>query len=338
MAPRRPCPRNPNGHQGSTARIQRNRVMDKAPTFVGIDVSKRRLDIHSRPSGESFTIDHDDEGVAALIERLVALAPALVVLEATGGLEVRLAAALAAAGLPVAVVNPRRVRAFARATGRLAKTDRLDAEVIARFAEAVRPPARPLPDEATRRLAALVARRRQLLEMLVAERNRRHMADPSLREGIDAHLRWLGEALDGIERDLDEAVRESAIWRAREALLRSVPGVAPVSARTLLAELPELGSLTRRPAAALVGVAPFNHDSGRMRGKRAVGGGRGGLRACLYMAAVAAVRAGNPAIAGFYERLRRAGKPAKLALTACVRKLVVVLNAMLRTGTAWKPA
>src|SRR5689334_19366580 len=309
--------------------------MDKAPTFVGVDVAKRRLDIHSRPSGESFTVDHDEEGVAALVERLAALAPTLVVLEATGGLEVRPAAALAAAGLPVAIVNPRRVRAFARATGRLAKTDRLDAEAIARFAEAVRPPARPLPDEATRHLGALVARRRQLLEMLVAERDRRQAAEPALHEGIDAHLRWLGEALDGIERDLDEAVRGSPVWRAREELLRSVPGVGPVSARTLLAEL---GSLTRRQAAALVGVAPFNHDSGRMRGERAIGGGRAALRACLYMAAVAAVRAGNPAIAGFYGRLRAAGKPAKLALTACVRKLVVTLNAMLRTGTAWKQA
>jgi transposase len=309
--------------------------MDKGPTFIGIDVAKHRLDVHARPSGESFAVDYDDEGVAGLVERLATLGPALVVLEATGGLEVRLAAALAAAGLPVAVVNPRQVRAFARATGRLAKTDRLDAEAIARFAEAVRPPVRPLPDEATRRLGALVARRRQLLEMLVAERNRRHTADPSLREGIDAHLRWLEEALATIERDLDGAVRESAIWRAREALLRSVPGVGPVSARTLLAEL---GSLTRRQAAALVGVAPFSRDSGKMRGKRTVGGGRAALRACLYMAAVAAARGSNPAIAGFYERLRQAGKPAKLALTACMRKLVVMLNAMLRTGTAWKQA
>jgi transposase len=335
MGPRRPCPRNPNGHQGREARIQRNRVMDKAPTFVGIDVSKHRLDVHARPSGESFATDYDDEGVAGLVERLAALAPALGVLEATGGLEVRLAAALAAAGLPVAVVNPRQVRAFARATGRLAKTDRLDAEAIARFAEAVRPPVRPLPDEATRHLGALVARRRQLLEMLVAERNRRHAADPALREGIDAHLRWLEEALAGIERDLGTAVRESAVWRAREELLRSVPGVGPVSARTLLAER---GSLTRRQAAALVGVAPFSRDSGKMRGKRTIGGGRAALRACLYMAAVAAVRGANPAIAGFYERLRQAGKPSKLALTACMRKLVVTLNAMLRTGTAWKQA
>ena len=197
---------------------------------------------------------------------------------------------------------------------------------------------RPLPDEATRRLGALVARRRQLLEMLTAERNRRHAAEPLLHERLDAHLRWLEEALAEIERELDGAVRGSAAWRAKEELLRSVPGVGPVSARTLLAELPELGSLTRRQAAALVGVAPFNRDSGRMRGKRAIWGGRARLRACLYMAAVAAARGSNPAIAGFYRRLRLAGKPAKLALTACMRKLVVTLNAMLRANTAWKQA
>jgi transposase len=218
------------------------------------------------------------------------------------------------------------------------RTDRLDAEAIARFAEAVRPPARPLPDEATRRLGALVARRRQLLEMLTAERDRRHAADPALHGRIDAHLRWLEEALAEIERDIDAAVRSSAIWRAKEELLRSAPGVGPVSARTLLAELPELGSLTRRQAAALVGVAPFNHDSGKMRGRRAIQGGRAALRACLFMAAVAAARGSNPAIAGFYKRLRLAGKPAELALTACMRKLVVTLNAMLRTSTAWKQA
>jgi transposase len=312
--------------------------MDKAPIFVGIDVSKHRLDIHLRPSGESFTVDHDDGNVAALVERLVALAPALIVLEATGGMEVRLAAALAAAGLPVAVVNPRQVRAFARATGRLAKTDRLDAQAIARFAEAVRPAARPLADAATRHLQALVARRRQLLEMLVAERNRRQAAASALHAQIDAHLRWLEEALAEIERDLDGAVRASPVWRAKEALLRSVPGIGPVNARTLLAHLPELGSLTRRQVAALVGVAPFSRDSGKMRGKRTIWAGRAALRACLYMAAVAAARGSNPVIAGFYRRLRQAGKPAKLALTACMRKLAVTLNAMLRTGTAWQPA
>ncbi len=312
--------------------------MDKASTFVGIDVSKRRLDLHLRPAGERFAIDHDEANVAVLIERLVVLEPALIVLEATGGMEVRLAAALAAAGLPVAIVNPRQVRAFARAMGRLAKTDHLDAAVIAHFAEAVRPPVRPLPDEATRHLGALVARRRQLLEMLTAERNRRYAADPALHERIDAHLRWLEEALAEIEQDLGGAVRASSIWRAKEELLRSVPGIGQVSARTLLAELPELGSLTRRQAAALVGVAPFSRDSGKMRGRRTVWGGRARLRACLYMAAVAAARGSNPVIAGFYKRLRLAGKPAKLALTACMRKLVVTLNAMLRTNTTWKQA
>jgi transposase len=250
--------------------------MDKAPTFIGIDVSKHRLDIHARPSGERFAIDYDEEGVAALIERLVALAPALIVLEATGGMEVRLAAALAAAGLPVAVVNPRQVRAFARAMGRLAKTDRLDAAVIAHFAEAVRPPVRPLPDEATRHLGALVARRRQLLEMLVAERNRRHAADPVLHARIDVHLRWLEGALAEIEQDLDGAVRASAIWRAKEALLRSVPGIGPVSARTLLAELPELGSLPRRQAAALVGVRAGSVCLNRLSGL--IGGASAGFR------------------------------------------------------------
>jgi transposase len=312
--------------------------MDKAPLFVGIDVAKHRLEVHVRPAGEGFALDHGEEEVAALVARLAALEPMLVVLEATGGLEVRLAAALAAAGLPVAVVNPRQVRAFARATGRLAKTDRLDARAIAHFAEAVRPPVRPLPDEATRHLGALVARRRQLLEMLTAERNRRQAAAPALHGRIDAHLRWLEEALAEIERDLDAAVRASPLWRAKEELLRSVPGIGNVSARTLLAELPELGSLTRRQAAALVGVAPVSRDSGQMRGRRTVWGGRARLRACLYMAAVAAARGSNPMIAGFYRRLRLAGKPAKLALTACMRKLVVTLNAMLRTNTAWKQA
>jgi transposase len=312
--------------------------MDKAATFVGIDVAKHRLDLHLRPAGESFTVDHSEEEVTALVERLVALAPTLIVLEATGGLEVRLAAALAAAGLPVAVVNPRQVRAFARATGRLAKTDSLDAAAIAHFAEAVRPTVRRLADEATRHLQALVARRRQLLEMRVAERNRRQAADPALHGRIDAHLRWLEEALAEIEGDLDGAVRDSPVWRAKGELLRSVPGIGPVNARTLLAQLPELGSLTRRQVAALVGVAPFSRDSGKMRGRRTIWAGRAALRACLYMAAVAAARGSNPVIAGFYRRLRQAGKPAKLALTACMRKLVVTLNAMLRTDTTWKSA
>jgi transposase len=293
---RRPCHRNPNGHQGQQARIQRNRVTDKAPpsTFVGIDVAKHSLDVHLRPSGERFTIDHDERGVAALVERLAALAPALVVLEATGGMEVRPAAALAAAGLPVAVVNPRQVRAFARATGRLAKTDRLDAAVIARFAEAVRPPVRPLPDEATRHLG------RPGGAPAPAARDAGRRAQPTARRRA-AHARADRRppalARGGAGRDRGRArraVRDSAVWRAKEGLLRSVPGVGPVSARTLLAELPELGSLTRRQAAALVGVAPFSRDSGTTRGRRTVWGGRATLRACLYMAAVAAARGSQP--------------------------------------------
>lgn len=310
--------------------------MDKPPLFAGIDVAKHRLDVHVRPSGQSWAVVYDEESVSALVEQLLALGPELVVLEATGGMEIRIAAALAAAGLPVTVVNPRQVRNFARAAGRLAKNDRLDAEAIARFGEAIRPPVRSLPDEATRLLAALVARRRQLIEMLVAERNRRHAADASLHERIDAHLRWLEQALAELEDDLDRAVRGSEVWRAKEELLRSVPGIGNVSARTLLAELPELGCLTRRQVAALVGVAPFSRDSGKLRGRRTVWGGRGALRACLYMAAVAAARGSNPMIASFYRKLRQAGKPAKLALTACMRKLVVTLNAMLRTNTAWR--
>jgi transposase len=256
-------------------------------------------------------------------------------------MEIRIAAALAAAGLPVAVVDPRQVRSFARASGRLAKNDRLDAAAIARFGEAIRPPVRPLPDEATRRLAALVARRRQLIEMLVAERNRRHAADPSLHARIEARLRWLEgpwPSSRAISTGLSGGVTSGAPSRSSSGRCRA-------SAKSVLARSwpvdraainPELGCLTRRQAAALVGVAPFSRDSGKLRGRRTVWGGRAALRACPYMAAVAAARGRNPAIAGFYRRLRLAGKPAKLALTACVRKLVVTLNAMLRTNTAWR--
>jgi transposase len=314
--------------------------MDKAtaPTFVGIDVAKHGLDIHSRPSGESSTFGHDDESVAALVERLVAVAPALVVLEATGGLEVRLAAALAAAGLPVAVVNPRQVRAFARATGRLAKTDRLDAAAIARFAEAVRPPVRPLPDEATRHLGALVARRRQLLEMLVAERNRRHAADPPCTGGSTPTCAGWARPWPRSSGTSTGRSGRAPSGGPKEGLLRSVPGVGPVSARTLLAELPELGSLTRRQAAGPGrggAVQPRQrHDAGQAHGL-----GRPGGLAGLPLHGRGRGRPGQqPGDRRLLQRLRLAGKPAKLALTACMRKLVVVLNAMLRADTAWKQA
>lgn len=306
--------------------------------FIGIDVSKARLDVHVRPTGEAFVVAHDDEGLAVLVTRLGGLQPTLIVLEATGGLQLRASALLAAAGLPVAVVNPRQVRDFARATGRLAKTDALDAEAIARFAEAVQPEPRPLPDAETERLAGLIARRRQIVEMMTAEKNRRHqLASPRLRASLDAHLQWLRKELECIGEDLDGAVRASPIWRAKEELLKSVPGIGDVASRTLIAELPELGRLNRREIAALVGLAPFNRDSGSLRGRRTIWGGRAALRATLYMATLAAIRF-NPAIAAFNARLRAAGKPPKLAITACMRKLLVTLNAIVRDQKPWQIA
>lgn len=306
--------------------------------FVGIDVAKDRLDIHVRPSRESFAVARDGEGVAALVDRLKQLAPALVVLEATGGFEVTVAAALGAAQLPLAVVNPRQIRDFARATGKLAKTDALDAAAIAHFAQAVHPEPRPLPDAQARELGELVARRRQVIEMIVAERNRaRQVQSPSLKKRIDRHLAALQTELTEIEHDLDDSTRNTPIWREHENLLISVPGVGNITARTLLADLPELGTLDRKQIAALVGVAPLNRDSGTMRGKRTIWGGRAGVRAALYMAALVASRK-NPIIALFYSRLRTAGKPAKVALTACMRKLLVILNAIIRDKQPWQNA
>ncbi|MDP9479490.1 MAG: IS110 family transposase [Actinomycetota bacterium] len=304
-----------------------------------MDVSKGHLDAYVRPAGEHFGIPNDDAGIDSLVARLEAAPrPALVVLEATGGFERPLAAALAAAGLPVAVVNPRQARDdFARATGRLAKTDRIDAEVLARFAEAVRPVPRPVPDEEARALGELLARRRQIVGMLTAERNRLGAATARpVRRRIEAHVRWLEKELARTDRDLDEAIKESPTWRENEELLRGVPGVGPVLARTLLAELPELGSLAGKQLAALVGVAPLNRDSGTFRGRRAVWGGRATVRAALYMGALVAVRH-NPAIREFYERLLAAGKPKKVALVACMRKLLLVLNAVLKHRTPWRP-
>jgi transposase len=306
--------------------------------YVGIDVAKDRLDVHVRPTGEAFAVARDGEGVAALVERLKAMAPVLIVLEATGGFEVMVAAALAAAGLPLAVINPRQIRDFARALGRLAKTDPLDAEVIARFAEAVRPTPRPLPDEQARALGELVARRRQIVEMMTAERNRRPQMTVRKRvKAIERHLDWLQKELSEIEQELDIAIRGTPAWRESEDLLKSVPGVGDTLARTLIAELPELGQLTGKQIAALVGVAPFNRDSGQWRGKRMIAGGRAGIRAVLYMATLSATRF-NPSIAAFYDRLIAAGKPAKLALTACMRKLITILNAILRDKRHWQTA
>ena len=306
--------------------------------FVGIDVSKDRLDVHIRPAGTSFVAGHDGAGLEQLASQLVALGPTLVVLEATGGFEIAVAAALAGAGLPLAVVNPRQIRAFARAIGRLAKTDRLDAEVIALFGERIRPQARPVADAAARALAELVARRRQLVEMIGMEGNRRRQArEPGLRRKLDDHLAWLQAALAEIDRELGESVRRSPAWREQEDLLTSVPGVGDVTARTLLAELPELGRLDRRKLAALAGLAPINRDSGSWRGRRAIAGGRSTVRTALFMATVTAVRWNRP-VRELFRRLRQAGRPAKLALTACMRKLLTILNAILRHRQPWKDA
>jgi transposase len=310
--------------------------MDKM--FVGIDVSKDRLDVHVQPSEEAFAVARDETGIAGLIERLQTAPPALVVLEATGGLQVKVAGALAAAGLPVAVVNPRQVRDFARATGQLAKTDRLDARVIALFAAAVRPEPRQLPDAAAELLKALVARRRELVELRVAERNRLRQSTVNwVRGDLERSIEALTKRIEAVDAEIEDHVKGSPIWQVQEDLLRSVPGVGKTLSRTLLAELPELGTLTRRKIAALVGVAPFARDSGTLRGRRMIIGGRPTVRAVLYMATVAASRC-NPAIAATYKRLRAAGKPAKLALTACMRKLLVILNAIARDQRPWQSA
>lgn len=306
--------------------------------FIGIDVAKDRLDIHVRPGGDTFSVPRDDAGVACLAQRWARDRPALIVLEATGGFETIVAAGLAAAGLPVAVVNPRQIRDFARATARLAKTDTLDAAVIAHFAEAVKPVARPLADPQTRLLGELMARRRQLVEMIVAESNRRRqLTAKRALKSVDRVLALLKAQLTAIDHDIDSSIRGTPVWREAENLLTSVPSVGPKIARTLIAELPELGTLDRHQAASLVGVAPFNRDSGTRRGRRTIAGGRPVVRAALYMAVLVAIRRNLP-LAGTYHRLTAAGKPAKVAIVACMRKLIILLNAILRDKAPWQPA
>lgn len=310
--------------------------MNETLAYVGIDVSKTHLDVAVAPSGEAWDVAVDEAGIVDLVRRVQELRPVVVVLEATGGLEVALVAALTQGRLPVAVVNPRQVRDFAKAMGRLAKTDAIDAQVLALFAERVRPAVRPLPDELTQELGALLARRRQLLEMLTAEKNRLGKALSKVQPDLREHIAWLEQRLKALDNDLGRMLRESPVWREKEDLLRSVPGVGPVLTMTLLAELPELGTLTRHQIAALAGVAPFNRDSGQLRGRRTVWGGRAPVRAALYMAALVATRF-NPVILAFYQRLCAAGKPKKVALTACMRKLLTILNAMLKHRTHWAP-
>jgi transposase len=304
-------------------------------TYVGIDVAKAELVVAVLPTADSWAVPNEDGGIAALVRRLRSLGPALVVVEATGGYERALVAALATAGVPLVVANPRQVRDFARATGQLAKTDRIDAATLALFADRVRPAPRPLPDQLTQALDALLTRRRQLLEMLTAERNRLTPALPAIRRDLHQHIRWLECRLHDVDRDLDDRIQSSPVWRAKDNLLQSVPGVGPVVSRTLLGELPELGTLNRKQIAALVGVAPLARDSGTLRGKRMVYGGRAPVRAALYMAALVASRR-NPVIRAFYQHLVAAGKPKKVALTACMRKLLTILNAMVDTNTTWR--
>ncbi len=308
--------------------------MTSTQVFVGIDISKAQLDLALRPEGQC-SAPNNEAGYAQVLERLNAVHPTLVVLEATGGLEIPLTGVLAAAGVPVVAVNPRQVRDFAKATGRLAKTDALDAQTLAHFAEVMRPAPRPLPDEQTQAWAAILARRRQLVEMLTAEKNRLGTAGKPVRKSLRTHIAWLERELSHTDRGLAQAIRESPVWREKEALLRSTPGVGPVVTTTRLATLPELGTLTGKQIAALVGVAPLNRDSGTWRGKRTVWGGRAQIRAVLYMAALVAARF-NPVIRVFYQRLRAAGKAKKVVLTACMRKLLIVLNAMLKHRTPWR--
>lgn len=307
------------------------------PLFIGIDVSKAHLDIAVRPGQLHWQVENTTTGIDELIAKLRPMAPTLIVLEATGGYETACAAGLAAAGFAVAVINPRQARDFAKSLGRLAKTDKVDASDLARFGEALRPEPRPLPDEASRHLQAVLVRRRQIIEILVAEKNRISATqDAAVRIRMQEHITWLEQELEDLDQDLDNQLRNSPLWREKENLLCSVKGVGPVTATTLLAELPELGQLDRRKIAALVGVAPFNRDSGRQRGKRAIWGGRASVRQVLYMATLSASQH-NPVIRAFYQRLLQAGKPNKVALVACMRKLLTILNAMIRHGTPWQP-
>lgn len=308
-----------------------------AETYCGVDVSKHQLDLVLLPSGEGWSVSNDAAGVEAAVERIRKAAPALVVMEATGGMERRIAAALVAVEAPVVIANPRQVRDFARGTGELAKTDRVDAGILALFAERVRPGVRPLRTEAGELLRALLSRRRQLKEMIVAEQNRHQAALPELQKTIASHIKWLRKQVDRVDRDIDQAIRNSPAWRAKDDLLRGVPGIGPIASRTLIGELPELGHLSRKEIAALVGVAPYARESGRWRGRRTIWGGRRTVRSALYMATLSATRC-NPVIHSFYQRLLAAGKPKKLALTACMRKLLVLLNAIARDSTPWDPA
>lgn len=304
-------------------------------SFVGIDVSKLRFDVAVRPDNKKWSAVNSEVDIAKTAEKLNELSPQIIVIEATGGMEIPLVAALSQVRLPVVVVNPRQVRDFAKAVGRMAKTDGIDADILAHFGEAVKPDIRPLKDEDTQMLTALVTRRRQIIDMLTAEKNRSGISPKIVRKDIQQHIDWLQKKLKDIDDDLNSAIRKSPVWREKDDLIRSVPGVGKVLSMSLITGLPELGTLSRRQIAALVGVAPLNRDSGLFRGKRTVWGGRAHIRAVLYMSALSAARF-NPALRRFYRRLIEAGKKPKVALTACMRKLLGILNAIVKTQTPWQ--
>lgn len=310
--------------------------MNYTEVFVGIDVSKNQLDIAVEPGKTSFSVPNDDPGIQTLVQRLLALKPELVVLEATGGYEIPAVYALYQAMLPLAIMNPRVIRDFARAAGILAKTDKIDAQVLAHYAAAMRPQPRPLREAEQLELASLVSRRQQLQGMITMEENRRQMAIPRVRENIESHLSVLTKLLKELDREIDDLIRRSPLWHEKAEILKSVPGIGPAISCELIANLPELGFLGHKQITSLVGLAPFNRDSGKQRGKRMIRGGRARVRTKLYMAAVVAARC-NPIVRPFYQGLVASGKPKKVALTACMRKLLIIINAMIRNHTVWSP-
>jgi len=310
--------------------------MPKVNVYVGLDISKDHLDLHQLPQDRAARFESNPEGISKLITYLKRRKPTLIVIEATGGYETQLAAELVSAKLNVAVVNPFQVRSYAKALGKLAKTDAIDAQVLARFAQDIKPEPRTLPDEQELELKALIMRRRQLVEMLVAEKNRLHRASSTqVKQSLQRMLNTIQQQIDQLDKQIKNSVQNSPIWREKDNLLRSVPGISDKTAHTLLALLPELGKLNRRQIASLVGVAPMNRDSGLYRGKRKIYGGRKSVRNALYMATVAAIRC-NPLIKPFYDRLRQNGKEFKVALTACMRKLLVIINSMIKKNIAFK--
>ena len=309
--------------------------MNEKEIFIGIDVSKDNLEVFVKPLGQRPAFAQTEDGLLLMVDFVQSFSPRLVVLEATGGLERAAVGALGAKGLPVVVINPRQIRDFAKAKGILAKTDKLDAEVIAEFAEAIRPEIRPLKPQETQELEALVTRRRQVVQMITAEKERLPTAVRAAKKDIEAHIQWLEKRRDKLNKDLERKIQNTPLWRAKDEILQSPKGVGPVLSHMLLAKMPELGTLNRKQAGKLVGVAPLNRDSGKFRGKRKVWGGRAEIRAVLYMATMSAIRS-NPVIRVFYQRLIEAGKPHKVAVTACMRKLLTILNAMVKNNTPWR--